>query len=84
MFLNQNVEKETIKILLSENKRLKRENQKLNVSLKELQNYKNEYKELTDNLNHLKETYQTRLKDFDQLEKHYKKELDQLLKQNKQ
>lgn len=80
MFFNQNADKETIKILLSENKRLKRDNQRLNDSLNELQNFKNEYRELIDKLNQLKETYQKRLKKFDQLEKQYKKELDKLIR----
>ena len=42
MLLNRNVDKETINILLQENKRLKRENQRLHESLDELQQYKDE------------------------------------------
>lgn len=73
--LNRNVGKETINILLQENKRLKRENQRLQESLDELGRYKNEYRSLIDEISQVKERYIGKMKDFDKLEKGYRKEL---------
>ena len=78
MLLNRNVDKETINILLQENKRLKRENQRLHESLDELQQYKDEYRSLIDVLKQAKGMYADRLKGFDKLEKEYRKELDRI------
>ncbi len=70
MFLKKKKKKESFNILLSENKRLKRENQRLRESLQELQEYKNEYSSLIEHLNEVKSSYQKKLKEFDKLEKH--------------
>lgn len=68
---------------MEENKRLKRDNQKLQDSLNELQKYKDSYKELIDSLTNVKETYLNKIKDFDALEKQYRKELDKVIKNTK-
>lgn len=84
IFLKQNPQKETINILLSENRRLKRENHLLRESLQETQKYKEEYKELIDRLNGVKSSYGKKLEEFDSLKEQYKKELEKLFRQNKQ
>ena len=43
---NRDAEKETVNILLRENKKLKRDNQRLRESLGELERYKKEYRDL--------------------------------------
>ena len=77
----KNTEKETIKILIDENKRLKRENQRLNESLGELQRYKDEYRNLIDELNQVKAVYASKMNEFDRLEKEYRNEFKRIKKQ---
>lgn len=79
MLSNKNIDKETIKILLQENRRLKRENQRLNESLQALDRYKNEYRSLIDELRQVKECYIEKMKYFDKLEKEYRKKLDRVM-----
>lgn len=55
---NKNLEKESVKVLLQENKRLKRENHRLNSSLEELERYKKEYKSMIDKIKGIKKTYE--------------------------
>ena len=83
MLLNRNVDKETINILLQENKRLKRENQRLHESLDELQQYKDEYRSLIEELKQAKGMYADKLKTFDKIEKEYRKELDRIAGEKK-
>ena len=78
MLFNKKADKETLKILLQENKRLKRENQRLNESLEELQRYKDDYKELNEEVKRDKASYIQKMKDFDGIEKEYRAELDRL------
>ena len=54
---NRDAERETITILSRENKRLKRENQRLRESLSELERYKKEYRELMGRLSDVEEVY---------------------------
>ena len=70
-------EKETLKIIIDENKRLKRENQRLH----ELQRYKDEYKDLIEKVGELKNEYMSKLEAFSTIENNYKKELERLIKQ---
>lgn len=79
MGFNKNREKETINILLQENKRLKRENRRLHESLDELQKYKEEYRNLIAEVNQIKKWYQDKGKDFDNIYKEYQDERDKLL-----
>ena len=81
--LNRNAEKETINILLQENKRLKRENQRLRESLGELDGYKKEYRNVIERLNEVKEVYIERMEEFNQIEKEYRKELDRVMSKRK-
>ena len=76
---SRGVEKETINILLQENKRLKRDNQRLKESLGELERYKKEYRKLIEELNEVKEVYIERMEEFNQIEKEYQKALDQIV-----
>lgn len=76
-------EKETLKIIIDENKRLKRENQRLHESLNELQRYKDEYKDLIEKVGELKNEYMSKLEAFSTIENNYKKELERLIKQQK-
>lgn len=76
---SKNAEKETINILLQENKRLKRENQRLRKSLETLAQYKEEYKDLNKQLTKLKQSYSIKLKDFEKMELEYNKELEKIL-----
>lgn len=69
---------ETKEDLIRENKRLKRENFKLTESLRNLEDYRNEYVELIEELRKMKAEYQERLDDISELEKKYKKELEML------
>lgn len=69
---------ETKEDLIRENKRLKRENFKLTESLRNLEDYRNEYVELIGELRKMKAEYQERLNDISELEKKYKKELEML------
>lgn len=79
---NRGVEKETINILLRENKKLKRDNQSLRESLGELERYKKEYKDLNEKLTKLKKSYSIKLKDFEKMELEYNKELRKILNKN--
>lgn len=79
MFKRKNINKETLEILLKENKRLKQENYRLQESLDELERYKKEYENLIEILHHVKKEYMQKIKDFDEIEKEYKKELDKII-----
>lgn len=83
MGFNKNINKETMNILLQENKRLRRECRRLNESLEELQEYKEEYKKLISELNQIKETYLEKIKGFEKLEDGYKKEFNRMINQRK-
>ena len=78
MLFNKKADEETLKVLLHENQRLKHENQRLNESLEELQRYKDEYKGLIEEVNRVKVSYIQKMKDFDEVEKEYRAELDRL------
>ena len=80
---NRDAEKETINILLRENKKLKRDNQRLRESLGELERYKAEYRKLIEELNEVKEVYIERMEEFNQLEQEYRKALDQIMDKEK-
>lgn len=77
--LNRDAEKETVNVLLRENKKLKRDNQRLRESLDELERYKAEYCKLIDELNEVKEVYIERMEEFNQIEKEYRKALNQIM-----
>ena len=77
--LNRNVEKEAVNVLLQENRRLKRENQRLRESLDELDGYKNEYRGLIKEMSGIKETYAERMEGFSQLEDECRKALDTIV-----
>ena len=79
VMFNKNVDKETLRILMQENKRLKRENQRLNDSLDELQKYKTEYRNLIDEVKNIKERYLNKIKDFEKIENKYQKELNRII-----
>lgn len=81
MFFNKSKSKnkDIETLLLTENKRLKIENQQLKETLDELDRYKQEYKQLIETVADLKNDYQTKMKQFDQLENEYRKELNRLL-----
>ena len=74
MRLTKNAANESLKIVMAENRRLKRENQRLNESLDELQRYKDEYKKLIAELNHIKQIYADKLAAFQSLLENYNKE----------
>ena len=78
MLLSKRINKETLGILLQENKRLKCESQRLNELLEELQRYKDEYKEFIEEVKRVKASYIQKMKDFDGIEKEYRAELDRL------
>lgn len=83
MFKHKNINKETIEILLKENKKLKRENYRLQESLDELARYKEEYENLIKTLHSVKKEYIQKVKDFNEIEKEYKKELDKIITKTK-
>ncbi len=83
MGFNKNINKETMNILLQENKRLRRECRRLNESLEELQGYKEEYKKLISELNQIKEAYLEKINGFEELEGRYKKEFNRIINQRK-
>lgn len=83
MFFRKNIDKETIEILSKENKRLRRENYRLQESLNELDKYKTEYKKLIKKLNNVKSDYVKKIKEFDDIEKEYGKKLDEIVNNNK-
>lgn len=76
---NRAIQEEAIFALTSENKRLKRENQRLRESLDELERYKAEYCKLIEELNEVKEVYVERIEGFNQIEKEYRKALNQIM-----
>ncbi len=57
IMFNRDSEKETVNILLQENKKLKRDNQRLRESLDELERYKKEYRELIGRLSDVEGVY---------------------------
>lgn len=75
MTFNKNINKETLKILSQENRRLKQENQRLRESLNELQEYKDEYRQLIEEVRLVKERYSEDISKFDELKKLYENEL---------
>ena len=79
MFLDKTAERETIKILTEENKRLKRENQRLTEALDELRQHADSFNELIRHLGAVKETYKKKMTSFDSLEKEYRRELETLM-----
>lgn len=83
MVLGKKADKETVKILLQENKRLKAKNQRLNESLDELQRYRDEYKSLIEELNQIKESYTKKMEEFENVEKEYRAELDRVMEDRK-
>ena len=76
---NRDAEKETVNVLLRENKKLKRDNQRLRESLDELERYKAEYCKLIEELNEVKEVYVERIEEFNQIEKECRKALNQII-----
>ena len=76
---SRGVEKETVNVLLRENKKLKRDNQRLRESLDELERYKAEYCKLIEELNEVKEVYVERIEEFNQIEKECRKALNQII-----
>ena len=83
MKFTQNTNKETVKILLNENKRLKCENQRLRESIEDLQRYKDEYKMLINELNSIKDSYLKKINNFKKIERDYYIELDKIKKSKK-
>lgn len=82
MTVNKNINKETLKILSQENRRLKQENQRLRESLNELQEYKDEYRRLIGEVRLVKERYSENMDKLDGLKKSYENELSQLKEAN--
>ena len=80
MKFTQNTNKEPVKILLNENKRLKCENQRLRESIEDLQRYKDEYKNLIGELSSIKESYTDKIAEFNKIEKKYRAELARVKK----
>lgn len=76
----QKLTQETNEILLKENKRLRRENQKLTETLLNLEDYKNEYVTLIEEMNQLRAEYSQKLTEVTQLELEYRKALGNLVK----
>ena len=72
MFFHKTLQKEEASFLINENKRLKRENQRLRESLDEIQI-------LIRKLHGLKDAYSSKIKAFEKLEASYRKELDRLM-----
>ena len=68
-----------VEIILKENERLKRENLRLQESLKELSDYKTEYKKLIEQVSDLKKQYCDKLSEFDLITRTYQDELDKIV-----
>lgn len=83
MFTHKNINKQTIEILLKENKKLKKENCRLHESLDTLERYKKEYENLIESLHRVKKEYIQKVKDFNEIENIYKKELDKIIAKTK-
>ncbi len=75
MLFRKKIYMETTETLMRENRRLKRENQRLADSLGELQRYKDEYRTLIDGLVHLKKEYLKKIDEFDILYGKYASDL---------
>lgn len=75
---NKTQTEETNEDLIRENKRLKRENFKLTETLRNLEDYRNEYVGLIEEMKQMKAEYQERLDDIKELENKYKKELEMI------
>lgn len=74
----KNINKQTVNIVLQENKRLKCENQRLRESIDELQRYKDEYKNLIEQLNSIKEKYIGKVAEFYEIEKKCRAKLNDI------
>ena len=78
MFSNLSRNKDIEVLLLKENKRLKRENEVLRKNLDDLMEYKEQYKELIQEMHTLREQYVNKMKLFDEIASEYNSELGKL------
>ena len=78
MFSNKSRNKDIEALLLKENKRLKRENEVLRKNLDDLMEYKEQYKELIQEMHALREQYVNKMKLFDEIASEYNSELGKL------
>ena len=78
MFSNKSRNKYIEALLLKENKRLKRENEVLRKNLDDLMEYKEQYKELIQEMHTLREQYVNKMKLFDEIASEYNSELGKL------
>ena len=78
MFSNKSINKDIEVLLLKENKRLKRENEVLRKNLDDLMEYKEQYKELIQEMHTLREQYVNKMKLFDEIASEYNSELGKL------
>lgn len=78
MFSNKSRNKDIEALLLKENKRLKRENEVLRKNLDDLMEYKEQYKELIQEMHTLREQYVNKMKLFDEIASEYNSELGKL------
>ena len=78
MFSNKSINKDIEVLLLKENKRLKRENEVLRKNLDDLMEYKEQYKELIQEMYTLREQYVNKMKLFDEIASEYNSELGKL------
>ena len=78
MFSNASRNKDIEVLLLKENKRLKRENEVLRKNLDDLMEYKEQYKELIQEMHTLREQYVNKMKLFDEIASEYNSELGKL------
>lgn len=76
--LNEKINNEALNFVIKENKRLKRENQRLRESLDNISHLKNEYKKLIEQVHGMKNEYANKLKEFDILKIEYMKKLDEI------
>ena len=78
MFSHNSRNKDIEALLLKENKRLKRENEVSRKNLDELMEYKEQYKELIQEMHTLREQYVNKMKLFDEIASEYNSELGKL------
>ena len=82
MFKRKERNDEMMDLLLKENKRLKRENEKFKELQADTEKYRDEYKALLEHVDALREKYMQGIEGLNRIQEEYKEELNKITKEN--